>query len=67
MSKSVGRSVTRVDAREKATGRARYMDDLCGREALVVNMADKFCATVEVIHLYQTRRLQRWLPAPTRI
>ena len=37
------------------------------REALVVNMADKFCATVEVIHLYQTRRLQRWLPAPTRI
>ena len=36
MSKSVGRSVTRVDAYDKATGRARYMDDLCGREALVV-------------------------------
>ena len=36
MSKSVGKSVTRVDAREKATGRARYTDDLCGREALVV-------------------------------
>ena len=38
MSKSVGRSVTRVDAREKATGRARYTDDLCGREALVVKI-----------------------------
>ena len=37
------------------------------REALVVNLADKVCATMEVIHLYQTRRLQRWLPAPTRI
>ena len=32
------------------------------REALVVNMADKFCAMLEVAHLYQTRRLQRWLP-----
>ncbi len=38
MSKSVGKSVTRVDAREKATGRARYTDDLCGREALVVKI-----------------------------
>ncbi len=38
MSKSVGRSVTRVDAREKAAGRAKYMDDLCGREALVVKI-----------------------------
>ena len=38
MSKSVGRSVTRVDAYDKATGRARYMDDLCGREALVVKI-----------------------------
>ena len=38
MSKSIGRSVTRVDAREKAAGRAKYMDDLCGREALVVKI-----------------------------
>ena len=38
MSKSIGKSVTRVDAREKATGRARYTDDLCGREALVVKI-----------------------------
>ena len=35
MSNSVGKSVVRVDAYEKATGRAKYMDDLCGREALV--------------------------------
>ena len=32
------------------------------REALVVNLADKICATMEVVHLYQTRRVQRWLP-----
>ena len=38
MSKSVGKSVTRVDAYEKATGRAKYMDDLCGREALVAKI-----------------------------
>ena len=32
------------------------------REAVVVNLADKICATLEVIHLYRTRRIQRWLP-----
>lgn len=31
MSKSVGKSAIRVDAYEKATGRAKYMDDLCDR------------------------------------
>ena len=31
MSKSVGKSVTRVDAYEKATGRAKYMDDLAAK------------------------------------
>ena len=36
MSKSVGKSVVRVDAYEKATGRAKYTDDLCDRNALVV-------------------------------
>ena len=38
MSKSVGKSVTRVDAYEKATGRARYMDDLCDRSALIAKI-----------------------------
>ena len=38
MSKSVGTSVIRVDAYEKATGRARYMDDLCGREAFIAKI-----------------------------
>ena len=38
MSKCVGKSVTRVDAYEKATGRAKYMDDLCGREALIAKV-----------------------------
>lgn len=36
------------------------------REALAVNIADKVCATLEVVHLYQTRRIQRWLPLPSR-
>ena len=38
MSKSVGKSVIRVDAYEKATGRAKYMDDLCDRSALIVKI-----------------------------
>ena len=38
MSKSVGKSVVRVDAYEKATGRAKYTDDLCDRNALVVKI-----------------------------
>ena len=36
------------------------------KEALVVNMADKICATLEVIHIYQTRRIQHWLPQAAR-
>lgn len=38
MSKSVGKSMIRVDAYEKATGRAKYMDDLCDRSALIVRI-----------------------------
>ena len=38
MSKSVGKSMIRVDAYEKAAGRAKYMDDLCDRSALIVKI-----------------------------
>ncbi len=38
MSKQVGQSKVRVDAFDKATGRAKYTDDLCGREALVTRI-----------------------------
>ncbi len=38
MSKQVGQSKIRVDAFDKATGRAKYTDDLCGREALVTRI-----------------------------
>lgn len=38
MSKSVGKSEIRVDAYDKATGRAKYMDDLCDRSALVAKI-----------------------------
>ena len=37
------------------------------REALVVNLADNICAALEMLRLYQTRPLQRWLPTPARI
>ena len=37
------------------------------REALVVNLADNLCAALELINLYRTRPLQRWLPAPARL
>ncbi len=35
---SVGQSVRRVDAFDKVTGRAKYTDDLCGRDALVAHI-----------------------------
>ena len=38
MSKSVGKSVTRVDAYEKAMGRAKYVADLCDQSALVARI-----------------------------
>ena len=38
MSKSVGKSIIRVDAYEKATGRAKYFDDLCDSNALVAKI-----------------------------
>ena len=34
----VGKSVRRVDAFDKATGRAKYCDDLCDRSALVARV-----------------------------
>ncbi len=35
---NVGKSVARVDAYDKATGRAKYTDDLCDRSALVTRV-----------------------------
>ena len=35
---NVGKSVPRVDAYDKVTGRAKYTDDLCGRNALVIRL-----------------------------
>lgn len=34
----VGKSVTRIDAFDKATGRAKYTDDLCDKSALIVKL-----------------------------
>lgn len=38
MSTSVGKNKIRVDAYDKATGRAKYTDDLCDRSALVAKV-----------------------------
>ena len=38
MSKTVGQSMLRVDAFDKAAGRAKYTDDLCDRSALVTRI-----------------------------
>ncbi len=38
MSRSVGQSKIRVDAFDKAAGRAQYTEDLCGRAALVTRI-----------------------------
>ncbi len=38
MSKTAGQSKLRVDAFDKASGRAKYTGDLCGREALVTRI-----------------------------
>ena len=34
----VGKSVPRVDAFDKVTGRAKYTDDLCDRSALLIRV-----------------------------
>ena len=38
MNGTVGKSEKRVDAFDKVTGRARYTDDLCDRNALVAKV-----------------------------
>ena len=38
MSTSVGKPIARVDAFDKATGRAKYTDDLCDRSALIIKI-----------------------------
>lgn len=35
---------------------------LRSREALIVNLADKFCATLEVSYVTRIRRIRRWIP-----
>ena len=38
MHTSVGRSIPRVDAYDKVTGRSKYTDDLCDRSALIARV-----------------------------
>ena len=59
MNKEVGRSKIRVDAFDKATGRARYTDDLCGREALVTRIVHSTVAhgLVTAIDLEEARQV----------
>lgn len=36
-------------------------------EALIVNAADKVCATMEVLRIWRMRRVQRWIPSAARL
>lgn len=36
------------------------------REALIVNVADKFCAVLEVSYLARIKRIRRWVPGCPR-
>ena len=36
--KYIGQAVTRLDAHDKAMGRIKYTDDMCGRDALVIRV-----------------------------
>ena len=36
------------------------------REALIVNVADKFCAVLEVSYLARIKRIRRWVPDAAR-
>ena len=51
MSKSVGRSVTRVDAYDKAAGRAKFTDDLCDQGALVTRLVHAAIAHGRVLSI----------------
>ena len=45
MSKSVGQSKVRVDAYDKAAGRAKFTDDLCDSSALVTRIVHSAIAS----------------------
>lgn len=47
--RAVGTSVNRVDAYDKVTGRARYTDDLCGKEAYIARVVHSTVANGRVL------------------
>ena len=53
MSKSVGQSKIRVDAFDKAAGRAQYTDDLCDRSALVTRIVHSTIAHGMVLLIFK--------------
>lgn len=57
--KQVGKSLPRVDAYDKATGRAKYTDDLCDRSALVVKILRSTVAhgIVKAIHTTEAEKI----------
>ena len=55
---SVGKSVERVDARDKVLGRAKYTDDLCPRNALWIKIMHSSIAHGYVTEIDATDALQ---------
>ena len=60
----VGKSVRRVDAFDKATGRAKYCDDLCDRSALVARVLHSTIANgvVKSIDTSAAEQIEKPLP-----
>ena len=58
----VGKSVPRVDAFDKVTGRAKYTDDLCDKSALLIGKLKRFVSSGQAEkvtrHLYIADRLK---------
>ncbi|MDR0648928.1 MAG: hypothetical protein LBF92_06295, partial [Synergistaceae bacterium] len=53
--KAIGRSVPRVDAYDKVTGRAKYTDDLAGRDALIAKILHSTIANGLVVRIDTSR------------
>lgn len=55
----VGKSYTRVDAYDKAAGRTKYTDDLCGRHALIAKIkhSDTAHAIVKSVDISEAQQI----------
>lgn len=58
MGQSTGRSIPRVDAYDKVTGRAKYTDDLCERQTLYAKVVHASIAHGQVLSIHLSAALR---------